>query len=296
MKSLFYSSVVLFVCGMLSAAPKPGDAPKKTQLAIAIGLNSVDPSQYGGWNGPLVACEKDARDMLKIAASQGYETVALLTKDATRKAFRDAIEGAAGRLKQGDTLVLSYSGHGAQVTDTNGDEIDGLDETWCLYDGEIVDDELALLWSKFQPGVHIVVYSDSCHSGTVIKNFEAMKVPLTERFRIMPSAVAEELRMKPEHQNLDKGMPSEKMSQAKTQASVLLISGCQDDQLSRDGDENGLFTGKLIQVWNEGGFSGGYKDFYQAIRAVMPGNQKPNLDRTGKSDPAFEAERPWKKS
>src|SRR4030065_82189 len=52
----------------------------------------------------------------------------------------------------------------------NGDaEDDGLDETWCLYDGEFLDDELFELWTKFQPGVRILAFSDSCHSGTVLK-------------------------------------------------------------------------------------------------------------------------------
>ena len=37
-------------------------------------------------------------------------------------------------------------------------------------------------------------------------------------------------------------------------ASVLLISGCQDDQLSEDGDANGLFISQLKFVWNHGSF------------------------------------------
>src|SRR6185369_3810224 len=40
-------------------------------------------------------------------------------------------------------------------------------------------------------------------------------------------------------------------------ATVILISGCQDDQLSMDGAGNGLFTEKLKLAWNDGAFSGG---------------------------------------
>ena len=32
-------------------------------LALHVGLNLVDPKAYGGWDGPLAACEFDARDM-----------------------------------------------------------------------------------------------------------------------------------------------------------------------------------------------------------------------------------------
>lgn len=271
--------------------------PARTTIAIAIGLNSVDPHEYTDadgkpWSGELKACENDVDSMLKIAREQGYETTALKTKDATRKGVRDAINSAAQKLKAGDTVVLSYSGHGGQVRDTNGDETDGLDETWCLYDGEMVDDELAVLWSKFKEGVRIIVYSDSCHSGSVLKAFEKGEGP-TERFRIMPSAVAEKLRMLPAHQDLDRGIPSERDSRGNTKASVLLISGCQDNQLSGDGDDNGLFTKHLIKTWNNARFQGSYRQFHQAIRAAMPPNQQPNFDTTGRPNPAFESERPW---
>ena len=39
----------------------------------------------------------------------------------------------------------------------SGDEPDHRDETWCLYDGEIIDDELLDLWSGFGKGVRILV-------------------------------------------------------------------------------------------------------------------------------------------
>ena len=34
--------------------------------------------------------------------------------------------------------------------------------------------------------------------------------------------------------------------------SVILISGCQDNQTSMDGDHNGAFTEQLLKVWNHG--------------------------------------------
>jgi hypothetical protein len=43
-------------------------------MSLHIGLNSVDPNHYEGWDGTLVACENDANDMQKIASSLGYET------------------------------------------------------------------------------------------------------------------------------------------------------------------------------------------------------------------------------
>jgi hypothetical protein len=130
--------------------------------ALAIGLNEVDDAHYGGWNGLLYGCEPDADVMRDIAASQGLSTETLKTKQATREAVLDKLGELAGKLKSGDLLVVSYSGHGGYLPDQNGDESDGKDETWCLYNGEMLDDELYGAWMKFEPGVRILVFSDSC--------------------------------------------------------------------------------------------------------------------------------------
>jgi metacaspase-1 len=58
---------------------------------------------------------------------------------------------------------------------------------------------------------------------------------------------------------------------------VVLISGCQDNQTSMDGDHNGAFTEQLLKVWNHGAFEGSYGNFHTRIRAAMPPTQSPNL-------------------
>ena len=37
---------------------------------------------------------------------------------------------------------------------------------------------------------------------------------------------------------------------------MILISGCQDNQTSMDGDHNGAFTEQLLKVWNKGAYRG----------------------------------------
>lgn len=162
--------------GKISVQTKGGTAYSSEEFiiggkgyALAIGLNAVDPAHYAGWSGPLTGCEPDVEDMEKIAAQQDLETETLVTAQATRGAVLDKLENLAQKMQKGDLLVVSYSGHGGQIPDQNGDEADGLDETWCLYDGELLDDELHGAWAKFEAGVRILVFSDSCHSGTVLK-------------------------------------------------------------------------------------------------------------------------------
>ncbi len=264
----------------------------KTGMALAIGLNAVDPEHYGGWSGELVACEADAEDMAEIAKINKFHATTLLTKAATRANVIGEISKAANTLKTGDIFMLSYSGHGGQVPDENGDEPDDLDETWCLYDGEMIDDELNAQFAKFAPGVRVLVFSDSCHSGTVtkvayLKSINAIK-PGT-LYRYMPLDIA--LRVYRKNKAFyDKILldPSLKDAEDAVKASVLLISGCQDNQLSADGDANGLFTSQLLAVWNHEKYRGNYRQFYKKIYKLMPPDQKPNFYRTGKIDPVFE--------
>jgi len=272
-------------------------------LALTMGLNLVDPKHYGGWSGELNACEADAEDMASIAKSKRFEVKTLLTRAATRTQVTRSILNAAKKLKSGDIFMLSYSGHGGQLPDLNNDEPDAQDETWCLYDGELVDDELYALFGRFARGVRILVFSDSCHSGTIVKiaYYQGTAAVRSSgigsqavRYRFMPPDVA--LRTYRNNRKFyDKLLKNIKLRDAKAavKASVLLISGCQDNQLSSDGDFNGLFTAQLLRVWKNGTFKGNYKGFHKAIIRRMPPDQTPNYFWAGQQDVTFEKQRPF---
>lgn len=85
---------------------------------------------YGGWNGRLNACEADANEMEALAKSRGFRTTKLLTSTGTRDKVLTAIKSAATELVPGDIFLLTYSGHGSQLPDLNGDEVDNHGETF----------------------------------------------------------------------------------------------------------------------------------------------------------------------
>ena len=97
-------------------------------ISLHIGLNSINPDHYCGSDGSLIACENDANDMASIARNLNYNDVnVLLTKNATRDNVISRIKNIASNLEKGDYFLLTYSGHGGQIPDTNGDEADFLD-------------------------------------------------------------------------------------------------------------------------------------------------------------------------
>ncbi len=274
--------------------------------SLHIGLNQVDPNHYRDqfgkpWSGDLIACENDARDMQSIALKQGFTPSVLLTAEATSANVLDALARASQDLSAGDILFVTYSGHGGQVRDLHDEEPDNIDETWCLFDRQLVDDELYAAWSQFQLGVRILVLSDSCHSGSVVRALARERDQLMRaledgelpRSRALPLGVVAGTYVahRGSYDDIQETYPSgEDVTVA---ASVLLISGCQDTQVSLDGPFNGAFTGQLLETWNQGAFEGDYRAFHAAITAAMPPSQQPNYFTTGAADSAFEAMRPF---
>jgi hypothetical protein len=302
----------------------------------------VDPSCYQDengdpWDGELAGCINDARDMQAIAANNDFITTLFTDDQATTTEVIKTIGRIATELSAGDTFLLTYSGHGGQTPDVNGDDEDGQDETWCLFDRQLLDDELYNLWSQFEAGVRIFVLSDSCHSGTILKQmiynhlppmgpvvkeilsavpvsklrapptkaqaaalkaveskaFRVLRDPKPPRYHNMPLGVQRATYQKNKAMYDAVQWAAGRSNRSVIGASVLLISGCQDNQLSADGDDNGLFTQTLLEIWKDGAFEGNYQNFADAIIEKMPGTQTPNYYKVGAANAGFESEKPF---
>ncbi|HEX8162605.1 MAG TPA: caspase family protein [Pyrinomonadaceae bacterium] len=281
-------------------------------ISIHIGLNEIDPASYGT-PGRLRGCENDARAMQELAAGLGYETSRLLTAEATALNVLRSISRAAEQLERGDILLLTYAGHGSQVPDLDSDEpgnSKGQDETWCLYDRMLIDDELFRLWTQFRDGVRIVVVSDSCHSGDVLRFVVQNKFtlgplmldgPTDARdlddlvFRALPPDDAIFAYNKAAARYREIQASGVRSDRATVGASVLLLAACQDNQTAGDGREHGVFTAALLATWDGGNFKGDYKSFLRQITTLfrqMP-TQSPQYEFLGTANPLFEGSRPF---
>lgn len=277
-------------------------------LSLHIGVNEFDPAHYGS-NGKLNACEADARSMQAIADALGYKSTRFLTREATRDAVTSYFDFAATQLTAGDILFISYSGHGGQLPDRDGDEFDLEDETWCLYDGQLVDDELYVLFGRLQPGVRCVVLSDSCHSGSLLKHVYYEKGVATglipaascltfasdcRTAKFLPRDFAQRTYEKNRafYESLI-GKTPKKSEGATIDATIRLISGCQDNQYSFDGTFNSVFTAHLIAVWRNGAFDGDYGRFHKEIQRRCEPSQSPNHMTIGPYMPEFDRQKPF---
>ncbi|MGA4837435.1 caspase family protein [Streptomyces sp. G45] len=277
-------------------------------LSLHIGVNEIDEARYGT-KAQLKNPENDALAMTDLAKSGGYTPLAtLLTHDATSEKLTAALKEAATQLASGDIFLLTYAGHGAQVPDKNGDEPDGSDETWVLYDRQFVDDELHALFGTFADDVRVVLLSDSCHSGTVARDLSFfLNGPELERGfdTSEPAEVRARVRALPQdaqfrnyqrdqelYDEIQRSVPPRELQDIK--ADVLQISGCQDNQTSSDGvGPHGLFTETLLKIWKNGAFKGSYATLRRQVAKAMPLYQSPNLFQSGRATRSFRAQAPF---
>jgi metacaspase-1 len=141
-----------------------------SRMALLVGIND-----YPGAQNDLQGCVNDITNMYDILVKYysflPSDIVLLSDSRARKKAILDALKNLFAGAKEGDGLVFHYSGHGSQVPDAEGDEVDGKDEVICPFDfdwetGLIKDDDLAALFASMKKGVRLEVILDSCHSGT----------------------------------------------------------------------------------------------------------------------------------
>jgi hypothetical protein len=99
-----------------------------SKRALCIGVNN-----YPGTHMDLSGCVNDANDWAAELATRGFAVSKLIDSQATKAAMVSGIQSLIAAAVSGDVVVITFSGHGTYVPDTNGDEIDGLDEALCPF-------------------------------------------------------------------------------------------------------------------------------------------------------------------
>lgn len=273
--------------GIPSSSNKP--ARKFNGFALCIGLNAVDPDFYEGWDGKLNACENDANAMEHMLASKGFHTSVLLTKDATRDRVLMKLRELSALAMPGDLVVVTNSSHGGQVPDYDSTEADGMDETICMFDGQIIDDELENAWARFSAGVRVLFVSDSCHSGTVARarfSEHDRMLNTTDGSKALPQLTQSEIIIK-QDSRLQVIKADAVRSHSEISASVLALGACQDNQTAMDGRVNGAFTEALLGSLRR--YAGeSYGRIVTHCRRALPPTQTPSFTYAGPRQDLFE--------
>ena len=157
----------------LAATLPPGNARAEDRaLLVGVGQYERFPDLHG--------IGRDLEIMREVARALGFEESqirvladAAATRDGIAAAFDNWLIDAVG---PDDRALFYFSGHGYQIDDRDGDESDGKDEILVAHDagtleeltGVLVDDELAGWFDRLRTD-EVLVFLDSCHSGSAIK-------------------------------------------------------------------------------------------------------------------------------
>ena len=191
-------------------------ADKNTTGVLCIGMEN---SRYAG-NCP--GAKIDAERMHIILQNYSNHTTLLVSQQATKAVVVQKMVEVC----QKDLAIIFYSGHGgdqkqSSTTKLNYPEATGKDQFLCLYDAQMLDDEIwhVICGAKGR----VVLICDCCHSGTMFRapiNFAAKKA--------------------------DEGLFG-----AGKEPRLWYIGGCIDQGYSYGSDQGGLLTNAIVDKFSK---------------------------------------------
>jgi len=287
-----------------------------TSKALLVGINA-----YNSPINPLRGCLNDVQQMQSVLQQYyGFpaENVRLLRdEEATRQGILAGLAWLVEGAQASDVLVFHYSGHGSQVDDDSGDEWECRDEILVPYDHDwdnpLRDDDLKAVFDRVPLQANLTIISDSCHSGTVNKDFTPTEVP---RVVFVPPEIQERIAARVARRDADYAaffaaeydrlareispqdlaariqeflaqilnkFKQNRFQFVDTSLNNILLAACQDVQTSSDayiaGDWHGAFTYYLVKTIVEAEGALTYAELItRASRGTAAYEQTPQLE------------------
>ncbi|HEY0740326.1 MAG TPA: S8 family serine peptidase [Chryseosolibacter sp.] len=278
-----------------------------TGFSLHIGVNQTDEKHYPGLS-TLAGAVYDAFFWRDFAKSLGYQTRLLTDEEAKSETVLETMRAIKNQMRPGDIFLVTYAGHGGYM---ENDKQQGLNrepynQTWCLYDRQLIDDEIFECFKLFDKGTRILVVSDSCHSGTVTRDGEVNFNNFLNRgmtrtaaeFGLRSRKVPTELQRQIQQRNQSTYSKIQKNYETVAQAeglmaAVKLLAACQDDEETLDGEKNGIFTEAFIEIFKSAaGRSANAEQLIEMVkcRYFFP---RPNYFGYGAIIPSYDASFPF---
>lgn len=248
------------MCKLCNWFKKPDPIPEPPvensgKYALLVGINKYHPSL----SCDLQGCVNDIEHLRAVLIEQfdfNPDNIRVITDErATHNDIIDRLVWLAEHAKS--ELVFQYSGHGSQVRDRDGDELnDGLDEILIPHDHNwdfpLTDDYLSKIFKNIPENSSLTCIIDSCHSGTMTREINN---PTESKPRYL--APPRDIQMR----SAGRELQNRKIGTRAIELNHILLSGCRDDQTSADahidGTWQGAFTHSLLKhihpakTWND---------------------------------------------
>lgn len=258
---------------------------RKIALIIAIG----EYPEVGRWRN--LSSMNDVKYVKEALLKNGFEQNnidTLLNSKATKAAMIKSLDDLYNKVQEGDIVYFQFSGHGQQIQDDNGDELDGYDEALIPYDAaaaydpvtykgenhfrdDLLGEKLNRIRKKVGPKGSLVVLIDACHSGTATRDVgikRGTEIPFLTDPRYKPNIKID--LNKQQEQGMLEGFTN-------GMGTMVVFSACSPNQPNyemKDADKKGVGSlsyafAKSIADLPEGS---NYKLLFQKMKAIIQGD------------------------
>lgn len=222
---------------------------------------------------------KDVENMQKMLGDK-YEYIIFNEEEATSSNIRAELIRLSKILKENDTFVFFYSGHGSRFENDSSQENDRKDDflvtsdILCNNDNEIknvlLDDELNYRFSKIKAKKIVII--DACHSETMYKSFSS-----DNKYSKMYKGCSKG--------TFTRAFPKNPQFENAIVSNMIFLGASQENESAEGSREGGIFTLALAKALKENPHS----SFKQLLKETQR-NIKPiatRLNRTGAFVPSL---------
>ncbi|MEN3386253.1 MAG: hypothetical protein V7608_6297, partial [Hyphomicrobiales bacterium] len=167
------------VLGPVSAQQVELEGPERGNLrALVVGIDAYKNVR------PLLGAIADARDIERALRRSGVgDVTTLVDEGVTRDSVIAALEALVGRAGQGDFVILSIAGHGAQEPErVRGSQPDGMDTIFLLtnFARSVAGSRERIVGTEFnhfirrleEKGATVLFIADTCHGGGMTRDVD----------------------------------------------------------------------------------------------------------------------------
>jgi hypothetical protein len=195
----------------------------------------------------LRGISKDIKNIKEILNTLGVKDIECLVDErATRARVVNKLQKYIKSRKniKSNTFILYYTGHGVQIYDRNGDESDGKDEAFALYDvsikedrvingGLLLDDELYYILSKIKSKKILIL--DKCYSDS---SYRSVALSYSKSFG-KDYSISNNFLKKIQNRKWAKDLED---IDENTLNNYIILSASKDKEIAEDSPDGGLFT------------------------------------------------------
>ncbi|HTV03540.1 MAG TPA: caspase family protein, partial [Luteitalea sp.] len=225
--------------------------------AVCIGID-----KYAGM--PLDGCVNDSRAWEKELKKAGFTVTSLHDGQATRQRMLDSLTSLLKDSDRGDQLVFQYAGHGTQVPDLDGDEVDRFDEALVPFDyrdGELLtDDDIYRVCAQLRekPGVTLTFFMDCCNSGSNTRVAALPRPGAKQKVRFLK--LSSDVVQKYQDVRRSRGTRAAALppvNEREPQPGVVSFAACLDHEFAFETEGHGDFTTRATGVFERTLANGG---------------------------------------